>query len=137
MAKVTSAQKTEDRNFSWVEFTPPYHSHLVKCAVALVPHPVHVVKRVMFVYILELLNGEGHMAFFDLQKGGHKANNVQKEKTCLAQKRCCAAKHEQDHEAAKLLNSLPLRGNVRPVDASSPPTKPPASTSTPSPKGRV
>ena len=70
VANVISAQKAEDGNFSWVEFAPPYHSHLVKCTVALVPHPVQVVKRVMFVYILELLNGEGHMAFFNLQKGG-------------------------------------------------------------------
>ena len=46
-----------------------------------------MVKRVMFVYILELLDGAGHMAFFNLQKGGHKANNAQKEKQCLAWKR--------------------------------------------------
>ena len=101
VANVISAQKAEDGNFSWVEFAPPYHSHLVKCAVVLVPHPVQVVKRVMFVYILELLNGEGHMAFFNLQKGGRKANNAQKEKKHLAQKRRHAAKHERDHEVAK------------------------------------
>jgi len=80
VANVISAQKAEDRKTSWVEFSPPFHSHLVKCAVALVPHPVHMVKRVMFVYILELLNGVGNQAFFDLQKGGCKASNAQKEK---------------------------------------------------------
>ena len=80
MTNVISAQKTEVGNISWVEFTPQYHSHLVKCAVALVPHPIQVVKKVMFVYILELLNREGHMAFFDLQKGGRKANKAQMEK---------------------------------------------------------
>ena len=101
VANAISAQKAEDGNFSWVEFAPPYHSHLVKCAVALVPHPVHMVKRVMFVYILELLNGEGHMAFFNLQKGGRKANNAQKEKKRLARKRRRAAKRERDREAAK------------------------------------
>ena len=101
MANAISAQKAEDGNFSWVEFAPPYHSHLVKCAVALVPHPIHVVKRVMFVYILELLNEEGHMAFFNLQKGGRKANNAQKEKKRLARKRRRAAKRERDREAAK------------------------------------
>ena len=37
LANTISAQKDEDGNISWVEFTPPYHSHLVKCAVALVP----------------------------------------------------------------------------------------------------
>jgi hypothetical protein len=40
----------------------------------------------MFVYILELLNWEGHVAFFELQKGGRKANNAQKEKRRLAWK---------------------------------------------------
>ncbi|KAF8491847.1 hypothetical protein F5888DRAFT_1860524 [Russula emetica] len=92
LANAISAQKAEDGNISWVEFTPQFHSHLVKCAVALVPHPVHKVKKVMFGYILELLNGDGHMAFFELQKGGRKANNAQKEKRCLARKRSRAAK---------------------------------------------
>jgi len=88
LASVISAQKAEDGNISWVEFTPQFHSHLVKCAVVLVPClcPVPKAKWVMFVFILELLNGEGHMAFFELQKGGCKANNAQKEKRCLAWK---------------------------------------------------
>ena len=73
---VLSAQKNEDGTHSWVEFSPQFHSHLVKCAVALVPHYVRTVKRVMFVYVLELLDGAGHTAFFDLQKGGRKANNT-------------------------------------------------------------
>ncbi|KAF8258276.1 hypothetical protein EI94DRAFT_1708136 [Lactarius quietus] len=92
VANVTSAQKAEDGKISWVEFSPPYHSHLVKCTVALVPHPVHKVKKEMFVFILELLNQEGHLAFFELQKGGRKANNAQKEKRHLAWKRRRAAK---------------------------------------------
>ena len=104
LTNIISAQKAEDGNISWVEFTPPFHSHLVKCAVALVPHracPVPMVKRVMFVFILELLNQEGHLAFFELQKGGRKANNAQKEKWRLARKRSRAAKRERDREAAK------------------------------------
>lgn len=105
---IISAQKDEDGKISWVEFTPPYHSHLVKCAVALVPHPVHKVKKVMFVYILELLNEVGHEAFFELQKGGRKANNAQKEKRRLARKRSRASKHEREREAAKAAK-LPLR----------------------------
>jgi hypothetical protein len=46
VTNVISAQKAEDGNISWVEFSPPFHSHLVKCAVALVPHcacPVPIV----------------------------------------------------------------------------------------------
>ncbi|KAI0281900.1 hypothetical protein BC826DRAFT_1067393 [Russula brevipes] len=101
LTNVISAQKDEDGNISWVEFTPLYHSHLVKCTVALVPHPVLKVKKVMFVYILELLNQEGHTAFFKLQKGGRKANNAQKEKRHLARKRSRAAKREREREAAK------------------------------------
>ncbi|KAH9027820.1 hypothetical protein EDB85DRAFT_1892829 [Lactarius pseudohatsudake] len=101
LANVISAQKAEDGNISWVEFSPPFHSHLVKCAVALVPHPIYAVKKVMFVYILELLNWEGHLAFFELQKGGRNANNAQKEKRCLARKRSRASKRERDREAAK------------------------------------
>jgi hypothetical protein len=106
-ANTISAQKAEDGNISWVEFTPHFHSHLVNCAVALVPHPVRKVKWVMFVYILELLNGEGNTAFFELQKGGHKANNAQKEKQRLARKRSCATKWEQDCEAAKVVKGPP------------------------------
>ena len=108
LANTISAQKAEDRNISWVEFTPQYHSHLVKCAVALVPRPVHKVKRVMFGFILELLNGEGDLAFFNLKKGGRKANNAQKEKKRLARKQSRAAKRERDREAVKAA-TLPPR----------------------------
>jgi hypothetical protein len=111
LAHVISAQKAEDGDISWVEFNPPFHSHLVKCAVALVPRlgcPVPMVKQVMFVFILELLNREGHLAFFDLQKGGRKANNAQKEKRRLARKRSRAAKREREREADKMAH-LPTR----------------------------
>jgi predicted RNA-binding Zn-ribbon protein involved in translation (DUF1610 family) len=111
LAQVISAQKAEDGDISWVEFNPPFHSHLVKCAVALVPRlgcPVPMVKWVMFVFILELLNREGHLAFFDIQKGGCKANNAQKEKRRLARKRSRAAKREREREADKMAH-LPTR----------------------------
>ena len=110
LTNVISAQKAEDGNISWVEFSSPFHAHLVKCAIALVPHPVPVakVKKVMFVFVLELLNREGHMAFFELQKGGRKANNAQKEKRRLARKQSRAAKREREREAAKAAQ-LPQR----------------------------
>jgi hypothetical protein len=69
--------------------------------------PVLMVKRVMFVFILELLDEAGHMAFFELQKGGHKANNAQKEKRHLAWKWQCAAKQEHVREAVKAANLPP------------------------------
>ena len=107
LTNVILAQKAEDGKISWIKFTPQFHSHLVKCAVALVPHPIYKVKKVMFGYILELLNREGHMAFFKLQKGSHKANNAQKEKRCLAWKWSHAAKHERDREAVKVAKQPP------------------------------
>jgi hypothetical protein len=83
-ANALLAQKAESGKFFWVEFAPHFHSHLVKCTVALVPHPLLKVKKVMFVFILELLNQEGHQAFFDLAKGTRIATQAQKEKKCLA-----------------------------------------------------
>jgi len=88
-AQVLLAQKAEDGSIFWVEFTPQFHAHLVKCAVALVPRPIQKVKKVMFMYILELLNEESHTAFFNLSKGEQRATAAQKEKKRLARKRNC------------------------------------------------
>jgi hypothetical protein len=93
-ANALSAQKAESGKIFWIKFAPQFHSHLVKCTVALVPHPLLKVKKVMFVYILELLNQEGHQAFFDLMKGTRIATQVQKEKKHLAWKRTCTARRE-------------------------------------------
>jgi hypothetical protein len=80
MANTISAQKAKDGKIFWVEFAPQFHTHLVKCTVALVPHPLNKVKKVMFRYILELLNKEGPQAFFNLTKGQWWATLAQKEK---------------------------------------------------------
>jgi hypothetical protein len=80
MANITLAQKAKDRKMFWVEFTPQFHAHLVKCAVALVPHPINKVKKVMFKYVLELLNREGPQAFLNLTKGQQLATQALKEK---------------------------------------------------------
>jgi hypothetical protein len=68
-AQALSAQKAEDGNILWVKFSPQFHAHLVKSAVTLIPQPIQKVKKVLFVFILELLNGKGPQAFFDLLKG--------------------------------------------------------------------
>jgi hypothetical protein len=91
---VLLAQKAKDAKFFWVEFTPKFHTHLVKCAVALVPHPLHKVKQVMFMYLLELLNGKGPQSFFNLTKGQWLATQAQKEKWQLAQRRNCTSRQE-------------------------------------------
>jgi hypothetical protein len=79
-AQVLLAQKAKDGKIFWVEFAPQFHAHLVKCTVVLVPHPIQKVKKVMFVYFLELLNGQGPWAFFNLTKGTRLAIQAQKEK---------------------------------------------------------
>ncbi|KAH9959891.1 hypothetical protein BGW80DRAFT_1464548 [Lactifluus volemus] len=107
VANVISAQKAEDRKIFWVEFTPQFHAHLVKCAVALVPCPLNKVKKVMFEFILELLNGEGPQAFFDLTKGQRVATLALKEKKELAQKRNCASRQAHQKAAVDVANGKP------------------------------
>ncbi|KAI0255313.1 hypothetical protein BJV78DRAFT_1279489 [Lactifluus subvellereus] len=126
LTNVISAQKAEDGNISWVEFTPQYHSHLVKCAIALVPHPVLKVKKVISGYILEFLNGKGDLAFFNLQMGSRKANNAQKEKRRLARtrKRSRASKREREREAVKAAER-PTRQRQSAAKPDKPPALPP------------
>jgi hypothetical protein len=58
---VATAQRTTGGAIDWVEFTPKGHTHLVQCAFKLVPPtpliPAAKVKRCMFVFILDILNG--------------------------------------------------------------------------------
>src|SRR5260221_4634623 len=62
---IASAQRTDGGPIDWVEFTPAGHSHLVRCALKLTPSiPAAKVKRVMFVFILKVLNGDGPRAPF-------------------------------------------------------------------------
>ena len=52
-------QKAREGNkVTWVEFSPQSHSHLVKQALALAPpsYPLALVKRVMFSFLLEVVN---------------------------------------------------------------------------------
>jgi hypothetical protein len=62
----------------------------------------------MFRYILELLNGEGPQAFFDLTMGQQQATQAQKEKRQLARKRNCASRHNR-RAAAKVAADGPKR----------------------------
>ena len=53
------AQKAGEGNeVTWVEFSPQSHFHLVKQALALAPpsYPLALVKRVMFSFLLEVIN---------------------------------------------------------------------------------
>jgi len=58
-------QKADDgNNISWVKFSPQSHSHLVYQALALAPtpYPLALLKQVMFTFLLEVVNNQGHMA---------------------------------------------------------------------------
>jgi hypothetical protein len=79
-AQALSAQKADDGKIICVEFAPQFHTHLVKCTVVLVPQLISKVKKVMFCFILELLNEEGPQAFFALTKGQRCKSQAQKEK---------------------------------------------------------
>jgi len=65
VSNVTSAQRTDSLSIDWVEFPPVAHTHLVQCAIKLAPSvPAAKVKQVMFVYLLEVLNGDGPVLSF-------------------------------------------------------------------------
>ena len=65
VSNITSAQRTDDSSIDWVEFPPAAHTHLVQCAIKLAPSvPAAKVKWVMFIFILEVLNGDGPVSSF-------------------------------------------------------------------------
>jgi len=70
LANILSAQKDDAGHIVWVDFLPPFHTHLVQRALALLPPlcPAAKGKKVMFVFLLEVIAGEGPMTFFDLPK---------------------------------------------------------------------
>ena len=73
---IASAQRLKpDAPITWVEFVPKGHTHLVCCALKLVPPtralPLAKVKECMFLFILEVLNGPGSSpGFFTARKAG-------------------------------------------------------------------
>jgi len=62
LSLVVFAQKADNgNNISWVEFAPQTHSHLVRQAITLAPalYPLALLKRVMFTFLLEVVNDQG------------------------------------------------------------------------------
>ena len=58
-SNVVSAQRGPNGDIDWVEFAPPFHTHLIKCATALLPPQLCSMKQlkgVLFAYVLEVLN---------------------------------------------------------------------------------
>ena len=58
-SNIVSTQRSPTSNINWVEFAPPFHTHLIKCTTALLPPQLCSMKRlkgVFFAYVLEVLN---------------------------------------------------------------------------------
>jgi len=71
LSLVVFAQKADDgNNISWVEFAPQSHSHLVRQAITLAPtlYPLALLKWVMFTFLLEVVNDQGHMGLASFVK---------------------------------------------------------------------
>ena len=95
------------------------HSHMIKIALALFDKPpLLIAKWAMFVFILEVINGVSAEVFFTQKSSAEKPQYTNKERTCLAQKRACAAKRERQRELERVNNN------------------PTATASTPAPTGR-
>jgi len=74
---IATAQWMDGNSIDWVEFLPASHSHLMQCAIKLAPSiSATKVKQVMFVYILEVLNGDGPMLSFFAPRCIHTPHNV-------------------------------------------------------------
>src|SRR6266850_4698190 len=61
ITNILSTQKDESGHLMWVDFQPTFHTHLVWQALTLVPPlcPIAKGKRYMFVFVLEVLDGNG------------------------------------------------------------------------------
>ena len=85
IAQTIMAQKDETGKVSWVEFIPEFHSHLVKQAFSLLSRPItpsaqRMLKKAIFVFVLEILNQEREVEFFTLEYGDTRKNNAEQEK---------------------------------------------------------
>jgi len=62
---IATTQQTDSSSIDWVKFLPAVYTYLVWCAIKLAPSvPTAKVKRVMFVYLLKVLNGDSPMLSF-------------------------------------------------------------------------
>src|SRR5579863_5335993 len=79
IANILSTTKDNAGRLDWIDFQPPFYTHLVRKAVSLLPPlcPVAKGKQVMFVFLLEVLNEDSHgspgrnpgpLAFFNIPK---------------------------------------------------------------------
>ena len=105
LASVRMATKDNNGKIIWVDFEPSFHQFLVKgawSAVEGLSAQGNMVKRAMFVYILELLNNKAEINFFDLQHQASAVARANHEKKRIARKALRAAKREWMREEAKV-----------------------------------
>jgi hypothetical protein len=104
---IIAATKDDSGSLTWVEFEPNYHSHLLVLAhraveVTLTAPAERQLRKCLFIYVLDLLNGCSGEKFFELQTGARLQNRELREKKRLARKRSRAAKREREREAKAL-----------------------------------
>ncbi|KAI9448741.1 hypothetical protein BJY52DRAFT_1365257 [Lactarius psammicola] len=111
---VTEASKDAFGFFDWVVLDKDYHSKVITKFIWIVgegrrfpPSFVEKIKKVMFVFLLGVLNGAAAEDFFALKKGETLENRTRQEVKRQARKRARAAKRERvrtaklDQKAAK------------------------------------
>ena len=77
---ITIAQKDPKGQISWVEFDAPFHSHLIRVALALFDKPpLPIAKWALFVFILEALNCVTAEKIFTQKSGAEKPRHNSKE----------------------------------------------------------
>jgi hypothetical protein len=61
IANILLAQKSDTGCFTWVDFLPPFHTHLVQHAQVLLPPlcPMAKGKKVLFAFVIEILDRDG------------------------------------------------------------------------------
>jgi hypothetical protein len=79
IANIRSASKDVDGKIVWLILDPNFHSVIVKACIRLVATTyegfnILMLKRVMFCFLLEILNEGASASFFALKKGETKAN---------------------------------------------------------------
>jgi len=132
VAQTIMAQKDEEGNFSWVEFEPRFHSHLVKCAFSLLNAPIthsaqKQLKKALFIFILEILNQEYEDTFFAPKC---RENCAPHEKKRLACKHRHDKKQKQKHSCDdNKLAGLPPTPKMAPLADAEVSDTPPTPTS--------
>ncbi|KAG1897230.1 uncharacterized protein F5891DRAFT_1049857 [Suillus fuscotomentosus] len=104
---VTMATKDEAGCLNWITLRVAEHHKYVSVATSLILGGVHrpslipMVKRTLFVFLLEVLSGEDSSSFLKLQSGRVLDQRAQQEKRRLAVKRKRAAKRERVRKESK------------------------------------